>query len=224
MRRARVMMALAGAGVTVVAGAFFLIPGEPGSQAAQSVSRPPAPGDPLTGDEIDRAGQVASATWRTHMTTGHAELLYVERDDDKAAKGTRRADVYIYDYRTDRLVVRTVDLARGEVVAEQAERGVQPPPSRGEEIRAAELLLADPVYGSRVRDAHAKAGGRPLASASDLGLRALSFTPSPRDTEAGACEVHRCVRLFVRLPDGSWLDTSRIVIDLSAKKIFTLEW
>ncbi|GAA3140951.1 hypothetical protein GCM10010466_35000 [Planomonospora alba] len=218
------MMALAGAGVTVVAGTFFLFPGEPGSQAARSVSRPPAPGDPLTGDEIAAAGKVASATWRTHMTNGQAELLYVERDDDKAAGERRRADVYIYDYRTDRLVVRTVDLAKGEVVAEQEERGVQPPPSRGEEIRAAELLLADPEYGPRIRDAHAKAGGRPLVSASDLGLRALSFTPGPRDTGAAACETHRCVRLFVRLPDGTWLDTSRIVVDLSAKKIFTLEW
>ncbi|WP_189238212.1 Tat pathway signal sequence domain protein [Planomonospora parontospora] len=224
MRRARIMMAFAVAGATAVVGVLSLVPGEQGSQAAQSVARPPSPGDPLTGDEITRAGQIASATWRSHMTTGRAELLYVERDDDKAAGDRRRADAYIYDYRTDRLVVRTVDLAKGEVVEERTGRGVQPPPSRGEETAAAELLLADPKYGERVRAAHLKAGGRPLVSAADLGLRALTFTPRPGDKVAGACEVHRCVRLFVRLPDGSWLDTSRIVVDLSAKKILTLEW
>jgi hypothetical protein len=38
------------------------------------------------------------------------------------------------------------------------------------------------------------------------------------------CAKHRCVRLFIRLPKGKWLDTSRIVIDLSAKKIHTLRW
>ncbi|MFF5212842.1 hypothetical protein [Streptosporangium sp. NPDC000396] len=224
MGRRRVVMAIAGAGVVAVAGAALLLSGEQGSQAAGAVPRAPAPEDPLTGGEIARAGAIASATSRAHMAIGRVSLLYVERDDDKDAEDRRRADAYLYDYGSDKLIVRTVDLGRGEVVEESVSRGVQPPPSKAEEVRAAELLLADSAYGGGVRRAYAKAGGRELRSAADLGLRGLIFTPVQEGGGAGQCETHRCVRLFVRLPDTTWLDTSRIIVDLSAKKIHTLEW
>jgi hypothetical protein len=217
MRRSWV---LAGASLSaaVLAGtAMFLSGGEP--EAARVHRQPsPAPGDPLSQDEIRRATEVATASSRAHMASGRLELLYVERDDDKA-EADRRAEAYLYDYAEDALIVRTVDLAEGKVVEEAKGRGVQPPPSRREELRAAELLLAHPKLGKGVRSEYKKAAGRQLRSAADLQVRGLIF----RD-KAGACRTHRCVRLFVRLPDGRYLDTSRIVIDLSAKKVHTLEW
>ncbi|MER5419611.1 hypothetical protein [Streptosporangium roseum] len=217
------MMTLAGAGAAAAVGAALLLPGGQGSQAAEAAPGQPVPGDPLTGAEVARAGAIASATSRAHMAAGRINLLYVERDDGKDAEERRRAEAYLYDYATDRLIVRTVDLGQGRVVKEAVTRGVQPPPSRAEEVRAAELLLADPTYGGGVREAYARAGGGQLRSASDLGLRGLIFTPG-HETGARRCAAHRCVRLFVRLPGNTWLDTSRIVVDLSAKKIHTLEW
>ncbi|MFJ2030236.1 hypothetical protein [Streptosporangium sp. NPDC087985] len=224
MRRRRIMMALAGAGVVAVAGTALFLSGEQAPQAARSAPSAPVPGDPLTGEEVTRATAIASATLRAHMTTGQVDLLYVERDDDKGAEDRRRADAYLYDYATDSLIVRTVDLGQGKVVKETATRGVQPPPSKAEEVRAAELLLADPVYGGGVRESYAKAlGGGLLRSAADLGLRGLIFTPG-QERGGEPCKTHRCLRLFVRLPGNTWLDTSRIAVDLSAKKIYTLEW
>ncbi|WP_084959981.1 hypothetical protein [Thermoactinospora rubra] len=210
-------VALAGSalGVAVLAGALILLAGDGSPQAARTAGQQqPAPGDPLTPEEVGRASEIAN---RRHMAGGRVELLYVERDDDKAHEGDRRAAAYFYDYARDTLVVRTVDLGRGEVVAESKAAGAQPPPSRREEVVAAELLLADPRLGRGVRAEYARAAGRPLRSASDLGLRGLIF-------RGGPCRTHRCVRLFVRLPDERFLDTSRIVVDLSAKKIHTLEW
>jgi len=219
------VMTVAGAGVAVVAGAALFVSGEQGSQAAGSALRAPAWEDPLTGQEIAQATTIASAGSRSHMAAGRIKLLYVERDDDKdASPGRRSADAYLYDYGSDRLIVRTVDLGRGEIVRETVARGVQPPPSKEEETTAAALLLAHPGYGRTVREAYTKAGGGPLRSAAELGLRGLIFTPSGERGSAKECEVHRCLRLFVRLPDGTWLDTSRMVVDLSAKKIHTLEW
>ncbi|GAA4227422.1 hypothetical protein FHR32_001499 [Streptosporangium album] len=223
MGRRRIVMALAGAGVAAAAGAAFLLSGGQGSQAAGVAPRVPAPGDPLTGEEITRATGIASATLRAHMTTGQVDLLYVERDDDKDVE-QRRADAYLYDYAADKLIVRTVDLGQGKVVEETATRGVQPPPSAAEEVRAAELLLADPAYGTGVRESYARAsGGGRLRSAADLGLRGLIFVPG-QESGGEPCRTHRCVRLFVRFPGATWLDTSRIAVDLSAKKIYTLEW
>ncbi|MFF3439974.1 hypothetical protein [Streptosporangium sp. NPDC002721] len=223
MGRRLMVMAAAGAGVAVVAGAVLFLPGEQGSQAARSARRMPALEDPLTGQEVARATTIAAAGSRSHMAAGRIKLLYVERDDDKDSSG-RRADAYLYDYGGDRLIVRTVDLGRGEIVRETVARGVQPPPSKEEETTAAGLLLSHPAYGKVARDAYVKAGGGPPRSAADLGLRGLIFVPSGESGPAGECEVHRCLRLFVRLPDGTWLDTSRMVVDLSAKKIHTLEW
>ncbi|MEU4543792.1 hypothetical protein [Nonomuraea dietziae] len=216
MRR-RLVIAAAGLGAVLASGTLLLVTSGEAPQAAQGVRETPGQGDPLTPEEIARAGEIATAT--NHLKSGQTELLYVERDDDKDAEQARRAEAYIYDYSTDTLIVRTVDLGRSKVVEETKGRGVQPPPSKREELRAAELLLADPKLGRGVRQSFRKAAGRELASPSDLALRGLIFSP-----ERGTCAQHRCLRLFVRLPDGTFLDTSRIVIDLSAKKVHTLEW
>lgn len=218
MRRGLVL-AGAGLAIMVVGGSAVLLTGGEAPQAAQAVQASPAPGDPLTADEIRRAGEIATAPSRAHLAAGRIELLYVERDDDKAQDDERRAEAYLYDYAEDAVIVRTVDLADAKIVEESKGKGVQPPPSKREETRAAELLLADPKLGKGVRRSYARAAGRELKSAADLSLRGLIFTQP-----TGACHTHRCVRLFVRLPDGKFLDTSRIVIDLSAKKIHTLEW
>lgn len=237
MGRRRIVVAVAGAGAVAAVGAALLFsPAEQGSRAAGTAPSAPAPGDPLTGEEIGRAEALATAGSRQHMAAGQVDLLYVERDDDKAAEdaaeagttgttgGRRLADAYLYDYRTDSLIVRTVDLGVGKVVRERVSQGVQPPPSKTEELRAAELLLADPGLAEGVRLSFSRAAGRLLRSASDLGLRGLIFTPSQENGAAAQCAAHRCLRLFVRLPGGHWLDTSRIIVDLSAKKIHILEW
>ncbi|MFE3452254.1 hypothetical protein ACFXJ8_25365 [Nonomuraea sp. NPDC059194] len=216
MRRGRVFAA-AGLGTVLLSGSLLVATSGDGPEAAQAVQQSPAPGDPLTPEEIARAGEIATAT--KHQKAGQAELLYVERDDDKDAEQSRRAEAYLYDYAADAVIVRTVDLGAGKVVEEARGRGVQPPPSRREELRAAELLLAHPRLGAGVRQSFRKAAGRELASPSDLALRGLIYSP-----ERGPCATHRCLRLFVRLPNGTFLDTSRIVIDLSAKKVHTLEW
>ncbi|MFI6815366.1 hypothetical protein ACIBG7_23360 [Nonomuraea sp. NPDC050328] len=218
MRRSLVLGA-AGLGAAAVAGAAMFLTGGAAPEAAQVARVTPAPGDPLTPDEVRRAGEIAGASSRAHMAAGRVELLYVERDDDKAAEPNRRAEAYLYDYAEDAVIVRTVDLGRGTVVRESKGTGVQPPPSKREEVRAAELLLAHPKLGKGVRSEFRKAAGRELRSAADLSLRGLIF----RDKQ-GACRTHRCVRLFVRLPDGRFLDTSRIVVDLSAKTVHILEW
>ncbi|GAA4073554.1 hypothetical protein [Nonomuraea soli] len=216
MRRSWVLAGATLSAAVVAGTAMFLSGGEPQASQVQR-QPPPAPGDPLSQDEVRRATEVATASSRAHMASGRIELLYVEREDDKA-QDDRRAEAYLYDYADDALIVRTVDLAEGKVVEESKGRGVQPPPSKREELRAAELLLAHPKLGKGVRAEYKKASGRQLRTAADLQLRGLIFR------DAGACRTHRCVRLFVRLPDGRFLDTSRIVIDLSAKKVQTLEW
>ncbi|GAA0921208.1 hypothetical protein [Nonomuraea longicatena] len=217
MRRKAVFATVVG-GIALLVGARALFTSESTPEAASTRFAGPAPGDPLTPEEARRAGEIATAPSRAREKTGQVELLYVERDDAKDVVD-RRASAYLYDYGDDSLTVRTVDLGNGRIVQETRDTGVQPPPSKAEEVRAAELVLADPKLGAGIRREYAKAAGRALRSAAELGLRGLIY-----QQRTGLCATHRCVRLFVRLPDGKHLDTSRIVVDLSAEKVHTLEW
>ncbi|NUW45219.1 hypothetical protein [Nonomuraea rhodomycinica] len=221
--RGVMMLAVSAGVVATITAAVLLLPDDgapPSARAELPAAASPAPGDPLTPEEIRRASDIAtSAGPRAHFAAGRAELLYVERDDGKGGEGERRADAYVYDYGSDTLTVRTVDLAQGKVVREVSGTGTQPPPSKREETRAAELILAHPRLGEGMRAAYRRAAGKPLRSTADLWLRGLIYT-----ARRGDCAEHRCVRLFVRLPDGTFLDTSRVVADLSAKKVHILEW
>jgi hypothetical protein len=208
--------------------------GDPRGTAAIATTKvqraAPAPDDPLTEEEIRAATDaVLGVTVRSTPGQQAPELLYVERDDDKQAEDQRRANAYTYDYSQDKLTITTVDLKTSTVIGKETAEGVQPPPSDNEERRAAELILADPTLGNGVRSTYEGLAGKPLKSADDLHLRGVIFSPDhvnePDNATAVAdCGKHRCVRLFIRMPKGKWLDTSRIVIDLSAKKIYTLRW
>ncbi len=92
-----------------------------------------------------------------------------------------------------------------------------PAPSRGEEARAARLLLADPALGPAVREAYARAAGRPLASADDLRVRSLIF-------RRHGCETRRCLQLFVWFPDGEQLDIGRVIVDMPTGSVRVLKW
>ncbi|MEU8266432.1 hypothetical protein AB0B89_04630 [Sphaerisporangium sp. NPDC049002] len=92
-----------------------------------------------------------------------------------------------------------------------------PAPTRWEEARAAELLLADPVLGQRVRDAYARAAGRPPASAADLRVRSLVF-------RRHGCETRRCLQLFVWFPGGEQLDIGRIIVGMPEGSVHVLKW
>lgn len=207
--------------------------GPPAAIAQNKIHRAAAaPDDPLTAEEIRTATDVARTAVSLRATPGQPatapELLYVQRDDDKDSDDERRANAYTYDYAQDKLTIVTVDLKTSTVISKTTGEG-QPPPSDNEERQAGELLLADTGLGDGVRSSYQQLAGKPLQSVDDLHLRAAIFSPDHVHTKENAtivadCGKHRCVRLFIRLPKGKWLDTSRIVIDLSAKKIHTLRW
>ncbi|MFC4588282.1 hypothetical protein [Sphaerisporangium corydalis] len=93
----------------------------------------------------------------------------------------------------------------------------QPPPSPEEEAYATALVLAEPWLGRWVRDAYARVTGRSLSSPGLLRVRSLIF-------RRHGCQAHRCLQLFIWLPDRSPIDVGRIVVDLSARNVRTLTW
>ncbi|MEV5734815.1 Tat pathway signal sequence domain protein [Streptomyces sp. NPDC052292] len=212
----------------------------PGEVPPGVVRQAPAEGkkgtgrDPLTDDEIRRVESIA-LSGRTlgagENVDGHpgpqrlsVDLADPEADELDDPGAPRRADVSFYDYRSDALITRTVDLATGKVVATVTSKGVQPPLSRAENAEAARLLIADPL-GAGLKADYRDATGHELTSPDQLQLNGAVYraTPGGQPAVLGKCGEHRCVRLFPKVKNGPWIDARWLVVDLSARKVGRLE-
>ncbi|MBL1100664.1 Tat pathway signal sequence domain protein [Streptomyces coffeae] len=173
-----------------------------------------------TGRERNAAGAAGAEPLDTHRPP---------RSPSKSAAPDGEAEVQLYDYASDSLITRRVDLRSGKVLASGRRHGVQPPPSLAEARQAVRILLADRRLGPGMRASYASATHRKLTSPAQLRLQGMAFLASRAEGVKGArqvsrCGAHRCVQLFVRIPGtqgrdgGRWIDTSRIVIDLSARR------
>jgi hypothetical protein len=229
----RIGVAVAGAALTACA--LYQFSGSPAPRAtAQPHQAAPAAAqglDPLTEREEQAAQKAAMAdqplapsrAGRPDVAFLNASLL----DYEGGAEGPRVAVVKLYDYRTDEMVVRRVDLASGRVTGTERGKSQQPGASLDEARRAVDLILADGRLGPGLRAQYQKAAGRPLRSVSDLHTRALIFRAAQASSAANAadfaqCGAHRCFMPLIGFPDGGWMDTRRVIVDMSAQRILIL--
>ncbi|MFD4140042.1 Tat pathway signal sequence domain protein [Streptomyces sp. NPDC058572] len=185
--------------------------------------------DPLTDEELNRAEALALTPAARaagedvtgdrgphHLTTNLAEPLPSEADS-----GPRRAEVSFYDYRTDELITRTVNLDTGTVERTGTQRGVQPSPHREELREALALILADPL-GDDLKGDYKHATGRPLTTPDQLWFNGdvyRTYREEHVPDELAACGEHRCVRMVTKVKDGAWIDTRDLIVDLSARTV-----
>lgn len=185
--------------------------------------------DALTPAERARAEKIAlSADTSLRRTSedvrgkaGAPQHLSTELTEESSK---RTAEVYFYDYADDSLVHKTVDLAADRSVGSQVSRGSQPPPAWAESREAASLLLKDPL-GAGLRADFARATGKKLTDARQLGVQGLGYRPDGAAGDGtGKCGEQRCVRLFTRVAGGGrWIDTQKFVINLSDRSVHRLK-
>ncbi|MFJ6656986.1 Tat pathway signal sequence domain protein [Streptomyces sp. NPDC091377] len=189
--------------------------------------------DPLTDDELERVRQIALDQKLRASSEGvdgerGPESLAIDLAEPDAAQlddpnAPRRADVTFYDYRDDTVVTKTVNLDTGKVEKTGTQSGVQPPLTRAETLKAAELLLADPL-GAGLKADYKDATGKQLTSLDQLKLTSMVFRSSPgvQPAALGKCGENRCARLFPKVVNGPWIDARSFVIDLSDRKVSRL--
>ncbi|MFJ4713952.1 Tat pathway signal sequence domain protein [Streptomyces sp. NPDC088785] len=188
--------------------------------------------DPLTDAETARAERLAEASNGLRLNARDVEgdrgpqhlstnLTEADPDLSAAAAAQRRADVVFYDYRTDAVVTRTVNLDTGKVEDTATDRGVQPPPSRDELRQAAELLIASPL-GADLKSDYEDATDKPLTTPGQLQLSGMVFrkeTVAKVPSDLTACGKHRCLRVVAKVTNGPWIDTRALVVDLSDRTV-----
>ncbi|MER5431460.1 Tat pathway signal sequence domain protein [Streptomyces sp. NPDC002588] len=189
--------------------------------------------DPLTDDETKRAETIALS--RQQFNAGKnvegdrgpqrlgVDLAAPDADEVDDPDAPRRADVSFYDYKSDTLITKTVNLDTGKVENTGTQRGVQPPLSIEEQTEAARLLIADPL-GAGLKADYKDAVGKELTSPDQLMLASLIYhsVPGAQPAALDKCGEHRCVRLLPKVKNGPWIDARSLVIDLSAGKVVKL--
>jgi hypothetical protein len=202
-------------------------------QPAWTAATPQATGtgvDQLTANEQAIARDITLRSLPTAVDKTDIQYLFAERHEFGKAvdplAADRRADVYLYDYEKDRAIRRVVNLETEKVESTTTFVG-QPPIAPGEATRAVELVIADEDLGASLRNDYQKVTGKELTSASQLRSQAIRFSAAQavgakNEGEFSECGVHRCVQLFIEFPNGQWVDTSRLVVDLSADRVRVL--
>ncbi|MER5888257.1 Tat pathway signal sequence domain protein [Streptomyces sp. NPDC001941] len=189
--------------------------------------------DPLTDAEARRAEALARAADRgdardvaggrgpQRLTVGLADPAGHATEGSAAPTGARRAEVRLYDYTSDQLLTRTVDLTTGRVERTTVQRGVQPSPHHEELREALTLILASP-QGSGLRAAYRDATGRALTTPEQLWFNGeiyRTYREARVPAALARCGEHRCVRLVTKVRNGPWIELRGLVVDLSARTV-----
>jgi hypothetical protein len=133
--------------------------------------------------------RVVAADYREDKPTGEEK------------RPSRLAEVGLYDYDKDVLVVAVVDLHQSTVLGIEERPGVQPPVTEDEIRAASKLITSSHLDHTRFNQP---------------GTAVVAF-PTPRYIEGHARAKHRCVTLYFS-PDPGQID-SQITVDLMAEEV-----
>lgn len=183
--------------------------------------------DQVTPAELEKA-RTAGAAGLTGTNVDGAtgpEYLSFELAEPKpgeaGATAPRRVSVYFYDYTANTLLKRVVNVGSGSVEETFTAKQIQPPPSDRESAKALQLLLASDL-GAEFKSRFQTTARRAFTSAAQLQATAAAYVARPADSGADHCGAERCVQLFAKLPDGSFVDVSDIVVNLSSRTVTRL--
>jgi hypothetical protein len=180
--------------------------------------------DSLTSSEVEKARAIAltpQLAAGARDVTGKTGPEYLSAEVDAEAGG-RQAELYYYDYQTEKLFKQVVDLTTGKLAKSFSATGMQPPASEQETRTALELLVADPL-GSGFKESYRTATGKTLNGTDGLVPTAHIYTAKPADQGASQCGKNRCVQLIVQTGDGQFLSVSEFIIDLSGRTVARLK-
>jgi hypothetical protein len=207
---------------------------EDAPEQASAAAPVPAPAataatyDPPTVDEVAYVRYLVSqdpSYAGTASVGGGAGAQYLSADladPSLSADGDRRYTLFYFDYATDQLQHYIVNATAGTVESVTAGAGVQPAPTDQETLLAFQLLLADPL-SQGIKDEFLAATGEELTDPGQTTFTAHAYTAGPADLGAETCGVQRCVQLMAQAPDGRYLTTTPLVVNLSAQTVTSIK-
>lgn len=184
--------------------------------------------EPLSTEETGYAVRIASSDTdipdsATNVSgEAGAQVLYTDIPDTDVDAGGRQALVVLYDYTANKAYHQLVDLKSGTVTRSKSAAGVQPPPA-ADEADVAIALAINAAKSPRFVADFEKAEGVPLVSPEQINYIAGAWSYDGTTVGGRECGADRCARLMVSTAAGMYLNTTDFVVNLSAKKLVTLE-
>lgn len=181
---------------------------------AKSIANPPV--------IAARAASTAAADHTSASTSPGVEFLRVEAHrfaKSEVSTDKRWADVTSYDYDSDELITKVVDLNTNTVVSTTRNKEMQPPLADAELTRAISIVFEDPEELSILQNEYQRITGEQLSSIDQLHYKAFTFfadsMPGVVNEASTVCGTQRCAQLVLYTHDNLVFEVSPIV-NLSA--------
>lgn len=186
--------------------------------------------DPLSPNEQAKAETLVtnslpalkSTDSRTKQESGY-ELLLIERDRSEDKKsGARRANAFVYDYKTDETIIYRIDAETNNILSSVRKKNMQLPLTANEIERALNLIFADKETFNLIANEYQRITSKPLNTPKDLEAKAFVFSadslPEQLNAASQQCGLHRCAQILLYTHDSTVFEISPIV-NLSANLI-----
>ncbi|TXH78988.1 MAG: hypothetical protein E6Q85_00860 [Thiothrix sp.] len=186
--------------------------------------------DPLSPNEQTKAEALVTTSLpalkstdsRTKQESGY-ELLLIERDRSEDKKsGARRANAFVYDYKTDETIIYRIDAETNKILSSVRKKNMQLPLTANEIERALNLIFADKETFNLIANEYQRITSKPLNTPKDLEAKAFVFSadslPEQLNAASQQCGLHRCAQILLYTHDSTVFEISPIV-NLSANLI-----
>lgn len=156
-------------------------------------------------------------------TSNSYELLLVERDRSEDKKsGVRRANAFVYDYKTDETIIYRIDPITNKILSSVRKKNMQLPLTANEIERTVNLIFSDKETFELIANEYQRITGKVLNSPKDLEAKAFVFTadtlPEQLNKASQQCGLQRCAQILLYTHDSVVFEISPIV-NLSANLI-----
>lgn len=183
------------------------------TEMAKSIANPPV---------IAARMATAAVAESSASTSPGVEFLRVEAHrfaKSEVSADKRWADVTSYDYDSDELITKVVDLDTNAVISTTRNKEMQPPLANTELTRAISIVFEDPEELSILQAEYLRITGGQLSTIDQLQYKAFTFfadsMPGVVNEASTVCGAQRCAQLVLYTHDNLVFEVSPIV-NLSA--------
>ena len=145
-----------------------------------------------------RISNRSSADLKTGFTLD-VEVLMVELQEKKSREpnAPRLAEVFIYDYSTNRASRQLIDTVSHELVSTHPITNIHLPLNQRERALAVQILLSNDDLLSELTNEYVEQFGQPLATLAQLDMKVSIWEPGVSDIDTGNCKQTRCALVSV---------------------------
>ena len=163
----------------------------------------------LSADELRQLGSLATSQHQRTLQRSTSksnnpamlgiEILMIELQEKKSVQPSdpRLAEVFIFDYATNRASVQLIDADTLEFMSKRDIEHIHLPLNQREQNITLQILANDQTLTSALEHEYVEQFGQPLNSLEQIDMKVSIWEPGPNDTKGTFCKLTRCALVSV---------------------------